>query len=60
MALPQKWYRRRDKLILGARAPLPAGACAARSISTFLTLFSCFALRAHSGRGRSRSQYCFF
>src|SRR5437762_10203768 len=38
-----------DKLILGARAPSPAEACAARSISTFWTLFSRFALIAGEG-----------
>src|SRR6266566_7153988 len=47
--LPKSGMAGTDKLVLGARAPSPAEACAARSISTSWTLFSRFALIAGEG-----------
>jgi len=48
---------RTSKFILGARAPSPAPACATRFILKKVNPGNRFALRAHSGRGRPRSQY---
>lgn len=54
MALSKKWLGEQSGLILGARAPSPAPRW------QMIKKVQCdnhFALRAHSGRGRPRSQY---